>query len=85
MFLLEPTDAKGATVVVPVTLDSRDKLGIQLNIAKRAYAKERNGIPSDGCFIKQAKKCPLYKRANVEASEHRLGSCFSVGCIQCFR
>ena len=60
VFMLELTDANGATVVVPVALDSRGKLGAQLNIAKSAYAKESNGIPSDGWFIKQAQKNARY-------------------------
>lgn len=60
VFMLELTDANGATVVVPVALDSRGKLGVQVNIAKSAYAKEDEGIPLDDWFLKQAKKNARY-------------------------
>jgi len=60
VFMLEVTDANGATVVVPVALDTTGKAQAQINIAKSAYAKEQNGIPSDKWFYAQAKKNARY-------------------------
>ena len=58
VFMLELTDANGATVVVPVALQAKGKLGARINIVKSAYAKESGGVPSNNGFIRQAKKMP---------------------------
>lgn len=76
VFMLELTDANGATVVVPVALQAKGKLGARINIVKSAYAKESGGVPSNHWFTRQVKKkCPLCERAKVETlAGHRLGS-----------
>ena len=59
VFMVEIKDANGATVVVPIVLDARGRLGAKINIVKSAYAKESGGKPSNAWFIKQAKKMPV--------------------------
>ena len=57
VFMLELTDANGATLVVPVVLKAAGEIpGSQINIVKSAYAKEREGIPSNTWFAKQLQK-----------------------------
>ncbi|WP_415519786.1 MAG: hypothetical protein ACEB74_05520 [Desulfovibrio aminophilus] len=57
VFMLELTDANGATLVVPVVLKAAGEIpGSQINIIKSAYAKEREGIPSNTWFAKQLQK-----------------------------
>lgn len=60
VFMLELTDAGGATVVVPVALQARGKLGARINIVKSAYAKESGGIPANTWFLRQLKKNARY-------------------------
>lgn len=62
VFMLGVTDANGATVVVPVAIGvtSRNPERAQLNIAKTAYAKERDGVPSNSWFEWQLKKNARY-------------------------
>ena len=62
VFMLELTDANGATVVVPVALDteSRNPQYARINIIKSAYSKERGGAPSNHWFAQQAKKNARY-------------------------
>ena len=60
VFMLELTDADGATVVVPVALQARGKLGARINIVKSAYAKESGGIPANTWFLRQLKKNARY-------------------------
>lgn len=60
VFMLEILDEKGATVVVPVALQARGKLGARINIMKSAYAKENNGVPNNGWFEEQVKKNARY-------------------------
>lgn len=61
VFMLELTDANGATVVVPVALDvtARNPSYARINIIKSAYSKESGGVPSNKWFIRQAKKMPV--------------------------
>ena len=53
--------ANGATVVVPVALDtlSAAPKRVKINIAKSAYTKENDGIPSNERFSQQVKKMPV--------------------------
>ena len=60
VFMLELTDANGATVVVPVALQAKGKLGARINIVKSAYAKESGGVPSNHWFTRQVKKNARY-------------------------
>ncbi|WP_448338838.1 hypothetical protein AB9L11_11915 [Desulfovibrio piger] len=60
VFMLELTDASGATVVVPVALQAKGKLGARINIVKSAYAKESGGVPSNHWFTRQVKKNARY-------------------------
>ncbi|MDE7065029.1 MAG: hypothetical protein K2O70_06090, partial [Desulfovibrionaceae bacterium] len=61
VFMLELKDANGATVVVPVALEGKgDVPGVTVNIAKSAYTKENNGVPSNHWFAGQAKKNVRY-------------------------
>lgn len=60
VFMLELTDANGATVVVPVALQAKGKLGARINIVKSAYAKESGGVPSNHWFMRQVKKNARY-------------------------
>ncbi|MBQ4132409.1 MAG: hypothetical protein IJD04_01575, partial [Desulfovibrionaceae bacterium] len=60
VFMLELTDSHSATVVVPVTLAASGKAGAIINIAKSAYAKEKQGNPSDSWFEKQVNKNARY-------------------------
>lgn len=63
VFMLEVTDANGATVVVPVALQGRgDRPRSTINIVKSAYTKSRNfdGRPSNTWFVNQAKKNARY-------------------------
>ena len=60
VFMLELTDADGATVVVPVALQARGKLGARINIVKSAYAKESGGVPANTWFLRQLKKNARY-------------------------
>ena len=61
VFMLELTDANGATVVVPVALDTSSVTPkrARANIVKSAYAKENDGIPSNRWFERQLKKMPV--------------------------
>lgn len=60
VFMLELTDANGATVVVPVALQAKGKLGARINIVKSAYSKESGGVPSNHWFMRQLKKNARY-------------------------
>ena len=61
VFMLGLTDANGATLVVPVVLKATGEIpGSQINIIKSAYAKEREGIPSNTWFAKQLQKNARY-------------------------
>ncbi len=60
VFMLELTDADGATVVVPVALQAKGKLGARVNIVKSAYAKENSGVPANTWFLRQLKKNTRY-------------------------
>lgn len=62
VFMLELTDANGATVVVPVALDTSSVTPkrARANIVKSAYAKENDGIPSNRWFERQLKKNARY-------------------------
>ena len=60
VFMLELTDADGATVVVPVALQAKGKLGARVNIVKSAYAKENSGVPANTWFLRQLKKNARY-------------------------
>ena len=60
VFMLELTDANGATVVTPVALSVQagsEKRAV-INIIKTAYTKECNNTPSNYWFERQAKKKP---------------------------
>lgn len=82
VFMLELTDANGATVVVPVALQAKGKLGARINIVKSAYAKESGGVPSNNGFIRQAKKCPLCERAKVEPWLRAAGAASPLGSLK---
>ena len=72
VFMLELTDANGATVVVPVALEGKgDVPGVTVNIAKSAYTKESNGVPSNSWFAGQAKKNARYIKNEGWASQRR--------------
>lgn len=61
VFMLELTDANGATVVVPVALDvARGRKQAHVNIVKSAYSKESGGVPSNHWFMRQLKKNARY-------------------------
>lgn len=62
VFMLELTDANGATVVVPVALDvtARNPGYARINIIKSAYSKESGGVPSNHWFTRQTKKNARY-------------------------
>ena len=61
VFMLELTDANGATVVVPVALDvARGRKQAHVNIVKSAYSKESGGVPSNHWFMRQFKKNARY-------------------------
>ncbi|WP_296987538.1 hypothetical protein [uncultured Desulfovibrio sp.] len=61
VFMLELTDANGATVVVPVALDvARGRKQAHVNIVKSAYSKESCGVPSNHWFMRQLKKNARY-------------------------
>ncbi len=61
VFMLELTDADGATVVVPVALDaSKGRNQAHVNIVKSAYAKESGGVPANKWFLRQLKKNARY-------------------------
>lgn len=61
VFMLEVKDANSATVVVPVALQATGSAPVvRVNIAKSAYAKEHDGIPSDTWFKAQAQKNARY-------------------------
>lgn len=60
VFMLELTDANGATVVVPVALDvAKGRKQAHVNIVKSAYSKESGGVPSNHWFMRQFKKMPV--------------------------
>lgn len=61
VFMLELTDANGATVVVPVALDvARGRKQAHVDIVKSAYSKESGGVPSNHWFMRQFKKNARY-------------------------
>lgn len=61
VFMLELTDANGATVVVPVALDvAKGRKQAHVNIVKSAYSKESGGVPSNHWFMRQFKKNARY-------------------------
>ena len=61
VFMLELTDANGATVVVPVALDvAKGRKQAHVNIVKSAYSKESGGVPSNHWFMRQLKKNARY-------------------------
>ena len=61
VFMLELTDADGATVVVPVALDApKGRNQAHVNIVKSAYAKESGGVPANKWFLRQLKKNARY-------------------------
>ncbi len=60
VFMLDIKDSNGATVVVPVALNIMGNDRVEINIVTSAYAKENNGVPSDGWFKKQAQKNARY-------------------------
>ena len=61
VFILELTDANGATVVVPVALDmAKGRKQAHVNIVKSAYSKESGGVPSNHWFMRQLKKNARY-------------------------
>lgn len=61
VFMLELTDANGATVVVPVALDvAKGRKQAHVNIVKSAYSKESGGVPSTHWFMRQLKKNARY-------------------------
>lgn len=61
VFMLELTDANGATVVVPVALDvAKGRRQAHVNIVKSAYSKESGGVPSNHWFMRQLKKNARY-------------------------
>ena len=61
VFMLELTDASGATVVVPVALDAaKGRNQAHVNIVKSAYAKESGGVPANKWFLRQLKKNARY-------------------------
>lgn len=53
VFMLEMTDASGATVVVPVHLDGT-KYRTTIHIATTVYAKNNKRLPDNEWFVKQA-------------------------------
>ena len=60
VFMLELTDANGATVV-PVALDvAKGRKQAHVNIVKSAYNKESGGVPSTHWFMRQFKKNARY-------------------------
>jgi len=59
VFMLDVKDANGATVVVPLAMAVRRGGGVEINLAKSAYAKENGGIPSNKWFETQVKKMPV--------------------------
>lgn len=60
VFMLELTDANGATVV-PVALDvAKGRKQAHVNIVKSAYNKESGGVPSNHWFMRQFKKNARY-------------------------
>lgn len=61
VFMLELTDANGATLVVPVALDvARGRKQAHVNIVKSAYSKESGGVLSNHWFMRQLKKNARY-------------------------
>ena len=61
VFMLELTDANGATVVTPIILNvSLDFKKVHVNIVKSAYSKEHNSIPSNSWFLTQFTKNTRY-------------------------
>ena len=61
VFMLELTDANGATVVVPVALDvAKGRKQAHVNIVKSAYSKESGGVPANHWFMRQFKKNARY-------------------------
>lgn len=61
VFMLELTDANGATVMVPVALDvAKGRKQAHVNIVKSAYSKESGGVPSNHWFMRQLKKNARY-------------------------
>lgn len=84
VFMLELTDANGATVVVPVALDTSSVTPkrARANIVKSAYAKENDGIPSNRWFERQLKKNARYVNGQkIKRWQHVAGVYFPIEAI----
>lgn len=56
VFMLDIKDNNGATMVLPVVLSTRGKIGRTINILKTAYTKESNTRPNNGWLGNKYKK-----------------------------
>ena len=67
VFMVDVTDANGATVVLPVQLDAKkNKDTALIHIVTSAYSKEKKGVPNNSWFEIQAKNLLYLNRKKEE-------------------
>ena len=82
VFMLELTDANGATIVAPVALEAKEG-GSEVNIVKSVYAKETDRIPNNSWFRKQGEKNTRYvNRKKIQRWQQVAGVQFPVGLLR---